>query len=124
MKTTKTVFTAIAGVLLSAQAVTVMAASEQDSPYRWGRWAVLSPAAGGSEPFVAAVEPGATNNALPGEWDNPSVTESVSVSPPVVVPNPPGNPAPPGDPRQSVIEPPVVVPNPGGTAPPTGDPRS
>jgi hypothetical protein len=46
---------------LSAQA------KEQDSAYQWGRWAVLSPAAGGPEPYVAVKTPGAEFNARPGD---------------------------------------------------------
>ncbi|GEM_PF-3431739 len=49
---------------------------EEDSVYKWGRWAVLSPAAGG-EPYVAALEPDAANNKRPGEADEfqPKVVE-------------------------------------------------
>lgn len=43
----------------------VFAAQEEDSAYRWGRWAVLSPAAGGAEPYAAASMPGADYNAVP-----------------------------------------------------------
>ena len=55
-------------VLLAAGAQTVWAerAAVQDSVYEWGRWALLSPAAGG-EPYVAALPPDAANNARPGE---------------------------------------------------------
>jgi hypothetical protein len=42
-------------------------AKEEDSAYHWGRWAVLSPAAGGAEPYVAAKTPGAEFNARPGD---------------------------------------------------------
>jgi hypothetical protein len=39
---------------------------EEDSAYQWGRWAVLSPAAGG-EPYVAPIMPTAANNIRPDE---------------------------------------------------------
>jgi hypothetical protein len=42
-------------------------AKEEDSAYHWGRWAVLSPAAGGAEPYVAVKTPGAEFNARPGD---------------------------------------------------------
>jgi len=53
-------FLGISLVPFSAQA------KEQDSAYQWGRWAVLSPAAGGPEPYVAVKTPGAEFNARPG----------------------------------------------------------
>ena len=46
----------------------VWAQEEEDSAYQWGRWAVLSPAAGG-EPYAAPLIPDAANNARPGEAD-------------------------------------------------------
>lgn len=50
---------------------------EEDSVYKWGRWAVLSPAAGG-EPYVATLEPQAENNARPSIYDEvqPKVEEN------------------------------------------------
>ncbi|GMQ88172.1 MAG: hypothetical protein BMS9Abin08_1399 [Gammaproteobacteria bacterium] len=41
---------------------------EEDSVYQWGRWSVLSPAAGG-DAYKAALAPDAANNARPGEAD-------------------------------------------------------
>ncbi len=102
----------------------------EDSVYQWGRWSVLSPAAGG-EAYKAALAPDAANNARPGDASEfQPVVASVGtqpvqpVQPPIVVPNPPGALPPPGDPRTLpvVILPPVVVPNPPGSQPP-GDPR-
>lgn len=112
-----------AGITLSSAAVVSAAPTEGDSAYRWGRWAVLSPAAGGAEPYVASDTPGAQYNARP---EDPGFERNFTLndpgSPPVVVPNPPGDGAPPGDPRGDIL-PPMVVPNPPGTQPPTGDPR-
>lgn len=109
---------------LSAQA------KEGDSAYQWGRWAVLSPAAGGAEPYVAVATPGADFNARPGDASefDPEIasvgTPPPSSGPPVVEPNPPGSPPPIGDPRDGLIQtPPVVVQNPPGSSPPVGDPR-
>jgi hypothetical protein len=98
---------------------------EEDSAYRWGRWAVLSPAAGGTEPYVQVATPGADYNARPGDASqfDPVVLSTETpppLGPPVVVPNPPGNPPPIGDPRGS-LPPSIVVPP--GAQPPTGDPR-
>jgi len=104
---------------------------EEDSVYRWGRWAVLSPAAGG-EAYTAAVTPDAANNARPGEAIEfqPEVA-SVGTAPippvplnPIVVINPPGQPPPTGDPRDGLLLPPVAIPtNPPSVQPPSGDPR-
>lgn len=74
---------------------------EQDSAYRWGRWAVLSPAAGGAEPYVQATTPGANFNARPGD---------ASIFDPTVTANAPPPPAEGGDPRDRL-------------PPRTGDPR-
>jgi len=61
---------------------------EDDSVYRWGRWSVLSPAAGG-ESYQAALTPDAANNARPSDADEfqPKVegTGTPPVTPPVVV---------------------------------------
>ena len=96
-----------------------------DSAYQWGRWAVLSPAAGG-EPFSAPDAPGAAYNVRPGDLYGPEVASLGEppvppVRPPVVVPNPPGQPPPSGGPRGTI--PPPVVTNPPGAPPPTGGPR-
>ena len=99
--------------------------NEEDSVYKWGRWAVLSPAAGSPPPYVAALEPDAVNNARPEEAEEFS-PKVLGAEPPVVEPNPPGEPPPGGDPRGNpppVASPPIVVPNPPGAPPPTGDPR-
>jgi len=106
---------------------------EDDSVYRWGRWAVLSPAAGGDS-YEGALTPDAANNARPGDASEfqpvvasvgtpipPPIQPPQPPQPPVVVPNPPGQPPPPGGPRGTL--PPVVVPNPPGASPPPGGPR-
>ena len=95
---------------------------EEDSVYQWGRWAVLSPAAGG-EPFAAPLTPDAANNARPGEADEfqpelagIDVAPPVELQPPVAVEGP----APIGDPRGEVSPtPPVATPG----DPPSGSPR-
>ncbi|MCO6411887.1 MAG: hypothetical protein J5I92_04005 [Thiogranum sp.] len=116
------------GVALALSAGQAVAATQQeeDSVYQYGRWAVLSPAAGAGEPYVAPLTPDAAYNLRPEEF-GPEVDLLSSgpqpptpPEPPVVVPNPPDNPPPVGDPR---TPPPVVVPNP-GTQPPVGDPRT
>ncbi len=96
--------------------------ASKDSAYQWGRWAVLSPAAGG-QAYQAPSEPGADNNYRPGDFYDPQVQALVAppVGPPTIVPNPPGNPPLVGDPRgERPILPPFVVPNPLGAI---GDPR-
>ena len=118
-----------AGIGLFVAQGAVAAQPEADSAYRWGRWAVLSPAAGGAEPFVAAVTPGADYNARPNDADafDPkfTVNEAPGYQPPIVVPNPPGSPPPVGGPRGGLTTPePGVVQNPPGAAPPVGGPRS
>jgi len=64
---------------------------EEDSVYQWGRWSVLSPAAGG-EAYKAALAPDAANNARPGDADEfQPVVASVGtppVEPPPVEPPP------------------------------------
>lgn len=112
------------GVALALSAGQAVAATPQegDSVYQYGRWAVLSPAAGAGQPYVAAVTPDAANNLRPEEGFSPVVLGSEPVvEPPGVVPNPPGNPPPSGDPRGP--QPPEVVLNP-GPQPPVGDPRT
>lgn len=62
----------VAGIALAlgmSSSANAAAQKEEDSAYEWGRWAVLSPAAGGDEPYIAALEPGAVNNARPGDAD-------------------------------------------------------
>jgi hypothetical protein len=73
---------------------------EEDSVYRWGRWSVLSPAAGGDS-YEGSVTPDAANNARPSDADEfqPKVA-SVGI-PPVQPPIEP--------PVQPPIEPPVDV---------------
>jgi hypothetical protein len=106
-------------------------AKEEDSAYHWGRWAVLSPAAGGAEPYVAVKTPGAEFNARPGDASQfqPEILSTGTpppppLQPPIVVPNPPGSPPPIGDPREGLLQPPVVTPNPPSGSPPVGDPRA
>ena len=103
---------------------------EEDSVYRWGRWAVLSPAAGGDS-YEGQVTPDAANNARPGEASEfqPEVA-SVALPPippglpPSLEPNPPGAQPPSGDPRDGLLPtPPVAISNPPGAQPPSGDPR-
>lgn len=114
-----------AAVVILGVSQTALAAQEEDSAYQWGRWAVLSPAAGGAEPYAAVATPGAVYNARPGDASEfqPEVAsfETPPVEPPLVVPNPPGQPPPPGGPRGSI--PPLVAPNPPGAEPPSGGPR-
>jgi hypothetical protein len=60
---------------------------DEDSVYQWGRWAVISPAAGGPE-YVARLTPDAVNNARPEDADefDPKIEEqSVEPEPPVEV---------------------------------------
>ncbi|TCK17625.1 hypothetical protein DFR30_0860 [Thiogranum longum] len=42
---------------------------EEDSAYKWGRWAILSPAAGGPETYVAKLTPEAAHNTRPQDSD-------------------------------------------------------
>jgi len=90
---------------------------EDDSVYRWGRWAVLSPAAGGDS-YEESVTPDAANNARPGDAQEfqPEVA-SVGVPPPVQPPI-----VPPVQPP-IVTAPPTVQPNPPGALPPIADGR-
>jgi len=83
---------------------------EEDSVYRWGRWAVLSPAAGGDS-YEESVTPDAANNARPGDAQEfqPEVA-SVGVPPPVQPPV-----QPPGPPSIGPVDPTIPV----VTAPPT-----
>jgi len=69
---------------------------EEDSVYRWGRWAVLSPAAGGDS-YEGSETPDAANNARPGEASEfQPVVASVGTPPvgtePGVAPVDPGQP--------------------------------
>ena len=90
----------------------------EDSAYQWGRWAVLSPAAGG-QPYQAPLAPGADNNYRPGDFFDPELqAQTTPPTPvPIVTPNPPGSLPPGSDPRGSnpIFTPPVAVPNPGGS---------
>ncbi|MGD8842404.1 MAG: hypothetical protein PVJ83_02925 [Gammaproteobacteria bacterium] len=77
MKPAKSVVAPVVAALLAAAPLALAAQqdvifisgypTEQDSVYQWGRWAVLSPAAGGAEPYQAASTPGAEFNARPGD---------------------------------------------------------
>jgi hypothetical protein len=122
MKTASQVITLAAGVLLgSTQQVFAAQQVEEDSVYHWGRWAVLSPAAGGAEPYAEADAPGAAFNARPGDASEfqpelASIDTGPVLLPPAVVPNPPGASPPIGDGR--VRTPGVTI----GT-PPIGDGR-
>lgn len=82
----------VAGIgLCMAQSVFAAQQKEEDSAYRWGRWAVLSPAAGGAEPYVQVATPGADFNARPGD--------AADFDPLVSVITPPPPPSTGGDPR-------------------------
>lgn len=70
---------------------------EEDSVYEWGRWAVLSPAAGG-EPYVAAAEPDASNNIRPDGADEFSPKVTSTPEEPVIPPGPPTPPVTPPEP--------------------------
>ena len=126
MFSAKQVIYLAAGVVLGmSQSVLAAQAKEEDSAYQWGRWAVLSPAAGGAEPYVAVDTPGAEFNARPGDASEfqPEIasinTPVPPAGPPVLTPNPPGQLPPIGGGRP---RPPVATP---GTEPPVegGRPR-
>lgn len=120
----RTIILAAGLVLTAAYPAFAAVQPEADSAYRWGRWAVLSPAAGGVQPYIAVPAAGADFNARPGDAGfQPDVVAGDTPQPPIVVPNPPGNLPPIGDPRGD-LNPPVVVPNPPGATPPGGDPRA
>ena len=57
----------------AGQQVVAAQKKEEDSVYKWGRWAVLSPAAGGPPPYVAALAPDAwalrVEARLPTDWE-------------------------------------------------------
>ncbi|VAW74683.1 hypothetical protein MNBD_GAMMA13-789 [hydrothermal vent metagenome] len=123
---------AIAATTVASQGAMAQETAE-DSAYQWGRWAVLSPAAGG-QPYQAHLAPGADNNYRPGDFFDPELQAQVAPSiaipnppgglpPPVTVPNPPGSLPPGGDPRGGITTPPVAIQNPPGGLPPGGDPR-
>jgi len=115
-----------AAAILGISQTGLTQAKEEDSAYHWGRWAVLSPAAGGAEPYVAVKTPGAEFNARPGDASQfqPEIlsvgTAPVTPLPPTVEPNPPGQLPPIGGGRP---RPPVATPNPPGTEPPIGGGR-
>ena len=71
----------------AGQQVVAAQKKEEDSVYKWGRWAVLSPAAGGPPPYVAALEPDAVNNARPEEAEefSPQVEGLAEPEPPEIV---------------------------------------
>lgn len=75
------------GVALALSAGQAVAATQQeeDSVYQYGRWAVLSPAAGAGEPYVAAMTPDAANNLRPEEGFGPELTAVEVPVVPVVV---------------------------------------
>ena len=103
-------------VMTAALAVGQSAVAQEpagDSAYQWGRWAVLSPAAGG-EPFRAPDEPGADFNVRPGELYGPEVVSlgAPPVSPPSIGDFPGG---PIGNLPLPPPPPPRIDDNPGGT---------
>lgn len=77
----------LALVLGAGQQVFAAQQVEEDSVYQWGRWAVLSPAAGGDS-YEGSVTPDAANNARPGDASE-FQPELASVGVPPVQP-PPG----------------------------------
>jgi hypothetical protein len=66
----------------------IAAEKEADSVYAYGRWAVLSPAAGGTEPYVASATPDAINNTRPCEPFCPDVLSVGMPTPPTVIDDP------------------------------------
>jgi len=96
------------GLLVGAdQTVWAEQAKTQDSVYKWGRWAVLSPAAGG-EPYVAALTPDASNNARPGDASEFQPTVILSGVGPTDPGQPPINLPPPPPPGVGPIDPPAI----------------
>lgn len=89
-----TIALATAAILALGQSAVAQEATE-DSAYQWGRWAVLSPAAGG-EPFRAPDAPGSDFNARPSDADafQPEVL-SIQVDPPITDPGDRPRPTPP-----------------------------
>ncbi len=61
----QTVVVGIALALGMTSAADAATQKEEDSAYQWGRWAVLSPAAGGSEPYAAGISPVSQNSPRP-----------------------------------------------------------
>lgn len=91
--------------LVLASQIGFAAEAAQDSAYQWGRWAVLSPAAGG-QPFRQPAEPGAVGNYRPTDYFDPVVQ---TIQPPPVV----------SDPRDRLpVRPPPVVSDPRDRLPP------
>ena len=90
---------------------------EEDSVYRWGRWAVLSPAAGGDS-YEGQVTPDAANNARPGEASEFQPVVAAIGTPPVPPVQPPSIGPDPGGPIGNLPLPPAPPPsignNPGG----------
>jgi hypothetical protein len=106
MKRAKRIVVLATGMVLGAAqgAWAAQQPPEEDSAYRWGRWAVLSPAAGGTEPYVQVATPGADYNARPGDASQfDPVVLSTETPPPVA-----------DDPRDRLPPPPPPV---------TDDPR-
>jgi len=114
MLSAKRVIYLAAGMVLGVSQTVLAASNEEDSAYQWGRWAVLSPAAGGAEPYVAVDTPGADFNARPGDASE-FQPELASVETPVVPPieRPPG--VVPVDPGQPIINLPAPPPPGSGT---------
>jgi len=84
----------VAGVALALLLGSAASSADEDSAYQWGRWAVLSPAAGG-EPYVERLSPAAANNLRPNDIDGttpeilsggPGVRPPVPIEPPIVSP--------------------------------------
>jgi len=105
----------LAATILGTSQAGLVQAKEEDSAYQWGRWAVLSPAAGGAEPYVAPDTPGAEFNARPGDASQ-FQPEVASIQPPVnTVPG-----VGPVDPGQPIVNLPPAPPPPVASAPGVG----
>ena len=76
----------LALALAAGQCWATQQKKEEDSVYQWGRWSVLSPAAGGTT-YQASVTPDAANNARPSDADEfqPKIVGTGPEPPPAVV---------------------------------------
>ncbi len=105
----------------STQSALAATLQEEDSVYDWGRWSVLSPAAGG-EPYHGAIEPQASHNVRPGDAAEflpkvSSVSGPSEVEPEPPLTEPPTDNAPgvvPVDPDKPIVNLPPPPPPPGG----------
>jgi hypothetical protein len=97
MNAAKNLITASVLLALGVSTGVYAAPKEEDSAYQWGRWAVLSPAAGGQDPYVAVNTPGADFNARPGDASEfePKIEPGPPVPPPPTVTDDPRDRLPP-----------------------------